>query len=97
MALPAIRDVGPAGHFFGTPHTLERYETAFYEPLVSNWDNHETWLEAGGITATQRANTIWKQMLGEYEKPPLDPAIDEALVDYVARRKVELKANPIIL
>jgi len=97
LALPAIRDVGPAGHFFGTAHTLERYETAFYEPLVSNWDNYETWLEAGGITATQRANTLWKQMLTEYEKPPLDPAIDEALVDYVARRKVELKANPIIL
>jgi len=97
LALSAIRDVGPAGHFFGTAHTLERYETAFYEPLVSNWDNYETWLEAGGITATQRANTLWKQMLTEYEKPPLDPAIDEALVDYVARRKVELKANPIIL
>ena len=97
LALSAIRDVGPAGHFFGTAHTLERYETAFYEPLVSNWDNHETWLEAGGTTATQRANTVWKQLLAEYQQPPLDPAIDEALVDYVTRRKAQLKANPIIL
>jgi len=87
LALEAIREVGPAGHYFGTEHTLERYETAFYAPLVSNWDNYETWLERGGITAGQRANTIWKQMLADYQQPPLDPATDEALKDYVARRK----------
>jgi trimethylamine--corrinoid protein Co-methyltransferase len=95
LALGAIRDVGPAGHFFGTKHTLDRYENAFYTPLVSNWENYESWLEGGGIGASHRANAIWKQMLAEYEKPPLEPAVDEALRDYVARRKRELKADPI--
>jgi len=90
LALDAIREVGPAGHFFGTAHTLERYENAFYVPLVSNWENFETFSERGGRDATARANQIWKRLLSEYEKPPLDPGTDEALRDYVDRRKREL-------
>ena len=90
LALETIRDVGPAGHFFGTAHTISRYEHAFYSPLLSNWDNHDTWVERGKITAIDRANTIWKKMLTEYEKPPIDQAIDDALKDYMARRKREI-------
>ncbi len=90
LALDAIREVGPAGHFFGSTHTMERYQTAFYAPLVSNWDNHETWLEGGAVTTDQRANQIWKQLLAEYEQPPLDPSVDEALQAYVTRRKAEI-------
>lgn len=89
LALEAVRDVGPAGHFFGTPHTMERYESAFNAPLISNWDNYETWVERGSITAEQRANQIWKQLLNEYEQPPIDTAIDDELKDYVARAKRE--------
>jgi trimethylamine--corrinoid protein Co-methyltransferase len=94
LALDSIREVGPGGHFFGTAHTLERYESAFYVPLVSDWSNYERWRDSGGANAGQRANAIWKQLLGEYEKPPLDPAVDEALRDYVARRKREPRAGP---
>jgi trimethylamine--corrinoid protein Co-methyltransferase len=89
LAVDAIKEVGPGGHFFGSPHTMERYETAFYAPLVSDWRNFETWRQAGAIQAAQHANAIWKQLLAEYAPPPLDPAIDEALKDYVARRKAE--------
>ena len=91
LAVAAIRDVGPAGHFFGTAHTIERYTDAFYVPLVSNWDNYDTWLERGGTTATERANGIWKKLLDDYEQPPLDPAIDDALREYMDRRKRELE------
>jgi len=87
LALDAIAEVEPGGHHFGTAHTLARYETAFYSPLMSDRQNFENWSESGGIDATTRANLIWKQMLAEYEQPPLDPAIDEALVSYVAKRK----------
>ena len=87
LGLGVIKEVGPAGHFFGTQHTLDRYETAFYAPLVSNWDNYDTWVERGSITAEQRANSIWKQLLKDYEQPPVDAAIDDALQDYVAKRK----------
>jgi trimethylamine---corrinoid protein Co-methyltransferase len=89
LAVEAIREVGPAGHFFGAAHTMSRYETAFYTPLVSNWNNHETWRENGSVMARERANVIWKQMLRDAEQPALDPGIAEALAAYVARRKAE--------
>jgi trimethylamine--corrinoid protein Co-methyltransferase len=89
LALDAIREVGPAGHFFGASHTMGRYETAFYSPLVSNWDNHGQWLESGGITARERANAIWKRLLADYEQPAIDPGVLEALDAYVAHRKAE--------
>ena len=89
LGLDAIKEVGPGGHFFGSAHTLARYETAFYAPLVSDWRNFETWRLAGAQDAAQRANTIWKQLLNDFVPPPLDPAIDDALKDFVARRKAE--------
>lgn len=89
LGLEAMAEAGPGGHFFGTAHTLERYETAFYQPMVSDWRNFETWEEHGSLTATQRANGIWKQMLKEFEPPPMDAAIVEELDAYVAKRKEE--------
>jgi trimethylamine--corrinoid protein Co-methyltransferase len=85
--LEAIANVPTGGHFFGAPHTMARYETAFYKPLVSNWQNYENWEIAGGLDATQRATRIWQAVLEHYEQPPLDPAVSEALDDFVARRK----------
>ncbi len=87
LALDAIAEVGPGGHFFGAAHTLERYETAFYPPLLADWSNYETWEEAGSRTAAQRANDLWKQALAEYEPPPLADDRREELEEYVARRK----------
>ena len=90
LGLDAIAEVGPGGHFFGSAHTLERFETAFYRPIVSDWRNYETWLDDGALTATQRANRIWKQLLVEFEAPPLDPASAEGIAAFVARRKHEI-------
>jgi trimethylamine--corrinoid protein Co-methyltransferase len=92
LAVDAIAEVGPGGHHFGTSHTLERYESAFYTPLLSNRQNFEAWKEAGSIDIAVRANTMWKQLLAEYEQPPLDPAIDDALDEYVIKRKGILSA-----
>jgi trimethylamine--corrinoid protein Co-methyltransferase len=90
LGLDAIAEVGPGGHFFGSAHTLARYETAFYQPFLSDWRNFETWQQDGAHTATDRANRIWKQLLAEYEPPPLDPGVAEQLEDFVERRKREL-------
>jgi trimethylamine---corrinoid protein Co-methyltransferase len=90
LGFDAIKGVAPGGHFFGEPHTMERYEHAFYQPLVSNWQNHETWQLAGGKDATQRATDIWKQALKEYEEPAMDQAVSAALDGYVARRRTEI-------
>jgi trimethylamine--corrinoid protein Co-methyltransferase len=90
LGLDAIAEVGPGGHFFGSAHTLTRYETAFYQPFLSDWRNFETWSEDGARTATERANRIWKQLLAAYEPPPLDPGREEALDVFVERRKREI-------
>ena len=92
IGLDAIREVGPGGHFFGTAHTLERYESAFYEPLVSDWSNFENWRDAGGLDATQRAGRIAREMLDRFEAPDLDIAVHDALKDFVDRRKREIEA-----
>ncbi len=89
LALDAIRDVGPGGHFFGTEHTLARYENAFYSPILSDWRNFETWTDAGRPTTYDHANRVYKETLAKYERPPLDPAIEEELDAFVNRRKAE--------
>ena len=89
IALDAIRDAGAGGHFFGVAHTMSRYENAFYQPFLADSRNFENWEEGGSPDTQVRANRIWKQLLSEYQQPPLDPAIDEELDDYVARRKAK--------
>jgi len=89
LALDAINDVGPAGHFFGTAHTLERYRDAFYSPILSDWRNYETWEESGSPTAIERANSEWKKRLASFEAPALDVAIEEELDAFVTKRKAE--------
>ena len=91
LAVDAIAEVGAGGHFFGSPHTLSRYETAFYRPLLSDWRNFETWQEDGSRTATQRANIIWKQLLASYEPPPMDLSARDELSAFVTRRKREIE------
>jgi trimethylamine--corrinoid protein Co-methyltransferase len=90
LAVDAIKDIAAGGHFFGSAHTLARYEHAFYRPLLSDWSNYENWSEAGARNATDRATGVWKKLLAEYVPPPLDPAVKEAIADYVARRSLEL-------
>ncbi|MDO8364457.1 MAG: trimethylamine methyltransferase family protein [Actinomycetota bacterium] len=87
LGLDAIAAVGHGGHFFGSPHTLARYEHAFYEPLVSDRRNFETWVEAGRPDTAERAAGVWSELLARYEQPPLDPAVEAALIDHVERRK----------
>lgn len=90
LGFEAIRDVPAGGHFFGAAHTMERYEHAFYQPMLSDWRSYENWALAGAKEAGDRATDLWQQALREYEEPPMDPAIREELEAYVARRKEEI-------
>jgi trimethylamine--corrinoid protein Co-methyltransferase len=87
QALDAIREVGPGSHFLGCSHTQANFEHAFWRSTVADNNSFEQWHDAGGLDTAQRANAIWKQQLRDYEGPPLDPGIDEALRDFMARRK----------
>jgi len=87
LAMEAQREVGPGGHFLGCEHTQRHFRTAFHESEVADTDSFEQWQLEGETNAEQRANKIWKRMLSEYEAPPLDPAVDEALQDFVRKVK----------
>ncbi|HXV29744.1 MAG TPA: trimethylamine methyltransferase family protein, partial [Sinorhizobium sp.] len=81
------REVGPGNHFFGCAHTMANYQTAFWDSQVADNESFEKWEAAGSVDAATRANRQWKKTLAEYEAPPLDAAVDEALQDFVERRK----------
>ncbi|MGO9989459.1 MAG: trimethylamine methyltransferase family protein [Steroidobacteraceae bacterium] len=95
LALEAVAEVGAGGHFFGCAHTMERFRSAFYAPLVSDWRNSGAWADDGSKTASERATGIWQSALQRYVAPRRDPAIVEALDAYVARRKAEGGAPPV--
>ena len=94
IAFDAIADVQPGGHFFATPHTMDRYRTAFYNPLVADLSNFGSWTENGSKTATERANVIWKKKIEEL--PPIDRQGDiaETLDGYIAKAKAQGGAEP---
>jgi len=87
QAMDAIREVGPGKHFLGCAHTQANFETAFYRSPLADNNSFEQWEAEGSCDMAQRANKLWKKQLAEYEAPALDPAIDEALLDYMNRRK----------
>jgi trimethylamine--corrinoid protein Co-methyltransferase len=90
LALDSMAEVGPGGHHFGTAHTMARFRSEFHLPLISDRQNYGAWVEQGSLDAGQRAHRLWQELLESYEQPPLAPAIEEALREYVARKKREL-------
>jgi trimethylamine--corrinoid protein Co-methyltransferase len=93
LGVDAIGGVAPGGHFFGAEHTMARYQTAFYAPLLSDWTNSENWEIAGAKTATHRATDMWQLVLEEYQQPALDPACLESVDAYIAKRKESIGAG----
>ena len=92
-AVSAVRDIGPGGHYLGHPHTQANFERAFFMPQLFDNNSIEQWQAEGGVEITERALERAKKLLVEYEEPTLDPAIDEALLDYIARREREIPAE----
>ena len=87
QAIDAMREVGPGKHFLGCAHTQANFENAFYRSPLADNNSYEQWEAEGATDETKRANVLWKKMLAEYVAPPLDEAVDEALIDFVTRRK----------
>ena len=90
----ALADVQPGGHFFATPHTMERFDRAFYAPLVADLANFGTWEAAGGKTATERATAIWQGLLAGFRPPEGAEGRGERIAGFVARRAAEGGAPP---
>ncbi|MEQ9257715.1 MAG: trimethylamine methyltransferase family protein [Roseovarius sp.] len=90
QAMAAIAATGPGQHFLGSEHTQANFLSALFRPELPDNNSYEQWESAGGLDMAQRANALWKARLAEYEDPGLDPAIEEELKDYIARRKLEV-------
>ena len=90
QATEAFRSNAHGEHFLGNPHTLANFETAFWRSDLCDASSFEQWTEEGSLSAARRANARWKQLLAEYEPPPIDDAAEAELADYVARRKSEM-------
>ena len=90
LALEAFRTNTHGDHFLGNPHTLANFETAFWRSDLADHNSYEQWSEEDSLTSAQRANARWKQLLADYQPPPLDEAIDAELRDYIARRKSQM-------
>jgi trimethylamine--corrinoid protein Co-methyltransferase len=91
MALESIRAVPPGGHHLGTDYTLHNFRTAFHRTELFDYNSAEQWLEEGAKDAETRTHAKYKQLLDSYQGPQLEPDIDAALLDYMARRKSEVK------
>jgi trimethylamine--corrinoid protein Co-methyltransferase len=93
QALDAFREVGPGAHFLGSAHTLANFERAFYRSSLADNNSFEQWLAEGEKDCAERAAERCQILLDRYEPPPLDPAIDEAMSDFITRRKSEIQAT----
>ncbi len=92
QALAAVRDIGPGGHYLGHDHTQENFQTAFFMPELFDNNSIEQWMADGSKEITERALSYARKLLDVYEEPKLDPGVDEALLDYIARREREIPA-----
>lgn len=95
LGFDAIAATEPGGHFFAAQHTMERYRSAFYSPLLSDWRNFGEWSNDGAKTAVRRANEIWKSTLAVFEAPVLCPSTEEALFEFVEQRSAEGGSPPL--
>jgi trimethylamine--corrinoid protein Co-methyltransferase len=91
-ALSAVPDIGPGGHYLGHPHTLEHFQEAFFMPEMFDNNSIEQWQAEGGVEINERALNKARAMLNEYEEPKLDDGVNDALLDYIARREREIPA-----
>jgi trimethylamine--corrinoid protein Co-methyltransferase len=93
LALDVIAHVGAGGHFLGEEHTRKHFKTEFYFPNLADTEAYESWVKKGGMDADSRATVRWKKLLASYQEPKLDPAVDEELKDFIARRKRAIEAS----
>lgn len=92
QALAAVDDVGPGGHYLGHAHTMANFQTAYFMPEMFDNNSIEQWQADGSRDINTRALEHARRLLAEYEMPKLDEAVDEALLDYIARREREIPA-----
>jgi len=90
QAMDALRETGPGQHFLGSAHTQANFEDAFWRSELADNTTYEQWSSEGSVESAERARKKFADMLERYVAPEIDPAIDEALRAFIARRMEEL-------
>ncbi|MGR3722133.1 trimethylamine methyltransferase family protein, partial [Abyssibius alkaniclasticus] len=90
QAMDAIAEVGPGGHYLGCAHTQANFKDAFWRTEVLDYKPFETWADDGSRDSVALASARVKKLMADYVKPPIDPAVEEALDEFVAKRKSEM-------
>ncbi|MCG6904205.1 MAG: trimethylamine methyltransferase family protein [Rhodobacter sp.] len=90
QAMDAIREVGPGGHYLGCAHTQANFKNAFWRSDLLDYKPFETWDEEGARDTQVLAAARVAKQLRDYQQPALDPAINEALNDFVAQKKASV-------
>jgi trimethylamine--corrinoid protein Co-methyltransferase len=91
LAMDSLYNVDPGGHHLNTPHTMRHYKTAFHRSELFDYLDFEQWTENGSQDAYARATSKYQKILASYEKPPLDPGVEEALLEFITHRKAEFE------
>ena len=91
--MESIRSVEPGGHHLGTEHTIRNFRTAFYRAELFDYNAAEQWAIDGSKNGEERANEKYKRILRDYEPPDIDQGIEDALVEFVERRKREIEGS----
>ncbi len=95
LAMRALEEVGPGGHFFGCQHTMDRYQSAFYEPLIADWSNFGTWTERGAQDTSQRALIKWQEIVNNFNPPTIDLDRKTEMEEFIAKRTAEGGSFPV--
>jgi trimethylamine--corrinoid protein Co-methyltransferase len=95
IGFDALSEVEPGGHFFAAAHTMARYQTAFYEPLVSDLSNFGTWSDAGAQTSAERATAVWQSVLADFKAPEACAGAAERLQPFIEQAPARGGAAPL--
>ena len=90
LSRESYAEAGPGENFLSTSHTIAHFADANYESVLPDPGPYETWLENGALTAAERANVRWKQMLADYQPPSIDDRLVGQLKEFVAERKAQM-------
>lgn len=83
LAYDVIEEVGPQGTYLACDHTVEYFRDEFYMPTLSDRWPYEQWEAKGALTAQQRANKKWKEIVANYTESTLPKDVDADLQKFM--------------
>lgn len=87
--LETIKSVGSDGNYLIHPTTFNHCRN-LYRPKLFTRDDYQNWHESGAKSVSEVAAEMLPKRLSEYTEPPIDDGLEQALSEFVSRRKKQL-------